>query len=146
MFLFFATPFSRTFLNPLYFFFTIFSFFSTLQKASCDFVNGLNINLYLLVDFAEIFVTKQRSAKLALSSLNTKTFFGWVAQRYTAPSRMIVEELEAKIGGRKKKNFVSIVGTTASPLLQKADTEQFRQILRVWSFSTQVSSERPACA
>lgn len=58
-----------------------------------------------------------------------KRFLGWVVESMSALSRKIVEVLEARMGGHKKKYFISIFGTTAPQLLRDVGTEKILQIL-----------------
>lgn len=95
------------------------------------FCNGLkHFNPSVLIGFVEIIATEKLPAKFDLFLLNTKEVLGWGGQSKTAPSRKMVKMREAKMRERKKGNDFSILATTDSPHLQKAGTEQIRQILR----------------
>lgn len=119
------------------------SFPQTLVAAPCSSSDGCKNNkLSLLIVFLEVFATEQRAAKFELSSLNMETFRRWTVFSKTAQSRNTAEALDAKMRGRKKEKFCSISAITGPLLLEEADTEQARQILRASSaLKTYVASD-----
>lgn len=50
-------------------------------------------------------------------------------QGETAPLQNMMELMEAKMGGREKRNFIYMFAITAPLLLREAGTDQVRQIL-----------------
>lgn len=57
-----------------------------------------------------------------------KNVLSWIEQGKSAPSQRIVEVLEKKTEGRKKRKFTSILSITDPLILGEADTEQVRPI------------------
>lgn len=75
-------------------------------------INNISAIIYLV----KIFATKQFAAKFELTSVNMKMYLSRVVKGETAPSREIVQELEAK-KGNKRGDFISIVLIMAPSLL-----------------------------
>lgn len=104
---------------------------STIAVASCPFFDlPKNIKRFLLIAFAEISASKQCTAGFELSSLSINSFLGCAVEAETAFSRKTLEAPEARMRGRKKRNFTSTFALTAPPVLRATGTRQVCQILR----------------
>lgn len=91
----------------------------------------LPINFTLIVCFVEIFQTKRFSETFDIKNFAMRKFLRWMVEEdSSAFSKVIVALLQSKAGAHKRKKFHSIFAYTDSGILQKAGTQQVRQILR----------------
>lgn len=90
-----------------------------------------NFNVSLPIGSVKLFATELFAAKFELFLLFVQKILNSAVRGKMAPSWKKVEVLEAKMIRRKERNFIPVLGITASSLLQRAGTEQVRQIFQL---------------